>query len=98
MMARGLLKEVDGLLAQGVSPAAQAMQGIGYKEVIDGILNGVPWDVVKETVKQHTRNYAKRQLTYFRRMQNLTILPHTNPRPPPLPSRTRAKPLFRPVF
>lgn len=76
MFSRGLVGEVEGLLKSGVSPSAQCMQGIGYKEVIDGILNGVPWDVVKETVKQHTRNYAKRQLTYFRRMQNLTIIPH----------------------
>ena len=76
MFSRGLVGEVEGLLKSGVSPSSQCMQGIGYKEVIDGILNGVPWEVVKETVKQHTRNYAKRQLTYFRRMQNLTIIPH----------------------
>ena len=76
MFFRGLVGEVEGLLKNGVSPSSQCMQGIGYKEVIDGILNGVPWEVVKETVKQHTRNYAKRQLTYFRRMQNLTIIPY----------------------
>ena len=51
MFSRGLVGEVEGLLKSGVSPSAQCMQGIGYKEVIDGILNGVPWDVVKETVK-----------------------------------------------
>lgn len=76
MFSRGLVKEVQNLLNSGVSPAAQCMQGIGYKEVIDGILNGVPWEEVKNNVKQHTRNYAKRQITYFKRMQNHTIIPH----------------------
>ena len=76
MFARGLVQEVQNLLDRGVSPAAQCMQGIGYKEVIEGILNGVPWQEVENTVKQHTRNYAKRQITYFKRMQNHTIISH----------------------
>ena len=76
MFARGLVQEVQNLLNLGVSPAAQCMQGIGYKEVIEGILNGVPWEEVENNVKQHTRNYAKRQITYFKRMQNHAVIPH----------------------
>ena len=76
MFSFGLVQEVQGLLDCGISPKTQCMQGIGYKEVLAGILNGVPWEEVKENVKQHTRNYAKRQITYFKRMQNHTIIPH----------------------
>lgn len=76
MFSFGLVQEVQGLLDCGISPEAQCMQGIGYKEVLAGILNGVPWEEVKENVKQHTRNYAKRQITYFKRMQHHTIIPH----------------------
>lgn len=76
MFSRGLAQEVKTLLNNGISPSAQCMQGIGYKEVIEGIINGVPWQEVEENVKKHTRNYAKRQITYFKRMQNHTIIPH----------------------
>ena len=76
MFENGLVNEVEELLKSGASRNDQCMQGIGYKEVIEGILDGVPWDIVKENVKQHTRNYAKRQITFFKRMQNLTQIPY----------------------
>lgn len=75
MFTCGLVREVEELLNGGVNRNDQCMQGIGYKEVIEGISDGVPWDIVKENVKRHTRNYAKRQITYFKRMQNLTQIP-----------------------
>ena len=67
MMARGLLKEVDGLLAQGVSPAAQAMQGIGYKELTAYRSGSISLDEAVASIKQNSRRYAKRQLTWFQR-------------------------------
>ena len=67
MMARGLLKEVDGLLAQGVSPAAQAMQGIGYKELAAYRAGSISLDEAVASIKQNSRRYAKRQLTWFQR-------------------------------
>ena len=75
MFSRGLVREVQRLLDSGVQRDDQCMQGIGYKEVIEGILDGVPWETVKENVKRNTRRYAKRQITYFKRMQNLTQIP-----------------------
>ena len=48
------------------------MQGIGYKEFVEGEEAGESAEEIKEKIKQHTRNYAKRQITYFRRMPNLT--------------------------
>ena len=46
------------------------MQGIGYKEVVQGLEEGWTVDEIKELIKKNTRNYAKRQLTYFKRMEN----------------------------
>ena len=46
------------------------MQGFGYKEVAEGLISDRPIEEIKELVKKNTRNYAKRQITFFKRMQN----------------------------
>ena len=46
------------------------MQGIGYKEVVQGIEEGWSTEEIKELIKKNTRNYAKRQITFFKRMEN----------------------------
>ena len=66
MMAEGLPKEVRRLLDSGVPADAQAMQGIGYKELIPVLREGAPLDEAVELIKRRSRNYAKRQLTWFR--------------------------------
>lgn len=71
MMEAGLIKEVEGLLSSGVPENAQCMQGIGYKEVVESIKNGDNLGTMSEIIKKNTRNYAKRQLTFFKRMKNL---------------------------
>ena len=66
MIERGLLEEVRTLLAMGCSHDHTAMQAIGYKE-LTGVLQGeIPLDVAIEQMKQATRRYAKRQLSWFR--------------------------------
>ncbi len=66
MIERGLLEEVRTLLAMGCTSEHTAMQAIGYKE-LTGVLQGeVPLDVAIEQMKQATRRYAKRQLSWFR--------------------------------
>ena len=67
MMARGLEDEVRQLLADGVPPDCTAMQAIGYKELAAAILEGRPVSEGAEEVKLRSRQYAKRQLTWFRR-------------------------------
>ena len=67
MMARGLEREVRDLLASGVPRECTAMQAIGYKELAAAILEGRPLSEGAEEVKLRTRQYAKRQLTWFRR-------------------------------
>lgn len=74
MFEAGLKEEVAALLAKGVSEASQCMQAIGYKEVVEGMRLGSSDELIKETVKKNTRNYAKRQITFFKRMKNHVFL------------------------
>lgn len=71
MMDQGLLEEVRSLLQAGVSPDAQAMKGLGYKELLPVALEGAPLDGAVERIKLGTRHYAKRQLTWFRREEDV---------------------------
>ena len=75
MFAAGLVDEVKGLLAAGVPEDAQCMQGIGYKEVIEGLKNGCDHSTMRDIVLKNTRNYAKRQLTFFKRLPHLHQIP-----------------------
>ncbi|MDD4081546.1 MAG: tRNA (adenosine(37)-N6)-dimethylallyltransferase MiaA [Eubacteriales bacterium] len=67
MLEAGLAEEVRMLLASGVSPDSQAMQGLGYKELVPFIRSGAGFKEAMETIKRRTRNYAKRQMTWFNR-------------------------------
>ena len=67
MMARGLEGEVRALLDRGVPPDCTAMQAIGYKELAAAIRSGRPIPEGAEEIKLRSRQYAKRQLTWFRR-------------------------------
>ena len=67
MMEQGLEGEVRRLLDDGVPAACTAMQAIGYKEMAAAILDGRPIGEGAEEVKLRSRQYAKRQLTWFRR-------------------------------
>jgi tRNA dimethylallyltransferase len=67
MFNDGLVDEVKKLKEIGYNKDMTAMQGIGYKEVFDYLDGIYTLDELKETIKQNTRRYAKRQLTWFRR-------------------------------
>lgn len=67
MLERGLLEEIRGLLASGVPEKATAMQAIGYKEFVDALAGREPLEAAADQVRQSSRRYAKRQLTWFRR-------------------------------
>ena len=67
MLQGGLPGEVQALLDRGVSPEAQSMQGLGYKELIPYIKGEADLAACGEILMRRTRNYAKRQLTWFRR-------------------------------
>ena len=74
MFEEGLLQEVGNLLSIGVTEASQCMQGIGYKEIAEGLRTGATVAEMKELIKKNTRNYAKRQQTFFRRGENRVFL------------------------
>ena len=67
MMAAGLVEEVEGLLSSGVPESCTAMQAIGYKEMVAALREGRPMGEAAEEIKLRSRQYAKRQLTWFRR-------------------------------
>ena len=67
MAANGLEREVRELLSSGLSPACTAMQAIGYKEFVAAVEGTMTWREAEELVKLRSRQYAKRQLTWFRR-------------------------------
>lgn len=70
MFEEGLVEEVRGLLAS-VPENAQCMQAIGYKEVVEWLKNGDNQSTMCDIVQKNTRNYAKRQLTFFKKLPNL---------------------------
>ena len=68
MVRRGLLQEVQALLAAGVAESAQSMRGIGYKEMIPVVRGEVSLEEAEALIQKNTRHFAKRQLTWYRRM------------------------------
>lgn len=68
MLANGLVEEVRSLLNGGLSPDAQSMKGIGYKEIAAYLRGECSLAEAADTVKKNTRHFAKRQLTWYRKM------------------------------
>ena len=68
MMEQGLVNEVRHLMAAGVSRTAQAMKGIGYKETAAYLDGECSLDEAVYEIKKATRHFAKRQLTWYRKM------------------------------
>lgn len=75
MLNNGLLEEVKSLIDLGYTPDnSNAMKGIGYKELFSYLNGEMTFDEAVLKIKQHTRNYAKRQITWFKRNQNIIWL------------------------
>lgn len=74
MKEQGLVHEVKNLLAMGCTADMVSMQGLGYKEMIDALEGRDCIEHAFERVKQETRHFAKRQLTWFRREKDVTWL------------------------
>ena len=78
MMEAGLEEEVRSLLTSGVPPTATAMQAIGYKEFAAALRGEEPIAQAVAEVKLRSRQYAKRQLTWFRRTPDIRWLTWEN--------------------
>jgi tRNA dimethylallyltransferase len=66
----GLVDEVKGLIERGIDFDMQSMQAIGYKEFKDFFNGIITLEETKELIKKHSRNYAKRQETWFKRIES----------------------------
>ena len=69
MFADGLVDEVQSLLNSGVARNAQAMLGIGYKETLEYLDGKITIEEAIENISKATRNFAKRQFTWYKRMK-----------------------------
>lgn len=75
MLDEGWATEVRGLLAGGVSPEHHAMQAIGYRELAAVDRGDLPVEQAAAEISRATWRYAKRQLTWFRRYEEIEWLP-----------------------
>ena len=71
MLEMGLLEEIRALLDRGIPAKCTAMQAIGYKEFLQALSGEITTQEAAEEVKKASRHYAKRQLTWFRRNENI---------------------------
>lgn len=73
-LAAGLVEEVDRLRASGVPDAANALKGIGYRQVLRARLEDRDPTLEREAIVVATRQYAKRQRTWFRKERGVSWL------------------------
>ena len=71
MMEEGLLEEVKSLRERGCHRGMVSMQGLGYKEILAYLEGEYPLEEAVRILKRDTRHFAKRQLTWFRREQDV---------------------------
>lgn len=68
MLEEGWVEEVRSVLAKGYDPSLTSLQAIGYKEICEYLRAGGDLDETAERIRRATRQFAKRQMTWFRRM------------------------------
>lgn len=79
MFTHGLMQEFETLRKiYGLTSSHQSAGAIGYKELFLYENKEIDLETTKDLIKQHSRNYAKRQLTWFRRMPNIVWLSPTS--------------------
>jgi len=81
MVEGGLVEEVEALRKAGVKDSAVSMQAIGYKEIIDYIHGKTSKSGAILNIKQNTRKYAKRQVTWFKKYEEAVWIDVTNRAP-----------------
>lgn len=78
MIENGLIEEVKNLKEMGLTALNTSMQGIGYKEVVPYLDGKYDKDTMISTIKQNSRRYAKRQMTWFRRYDEMHWFDYDN--------------------
>lgn len=74
MLEAGLEQEVRRLLEQGVSSECQSMQSIGYRQMVWYLNGSMSYEDAVDKLKQATRNFAKRQVTWYKKMPYINWL------------------------
>ncbi len=74
MIRNGLVEEVRNLVLNGAKKESQSMQAIGYKEILSYLNNELSLEDAILLLKQNTRRYAKRQITFFKKIPNIIYL------------------------
>lgn len=77
MFKIGLVEEVKSLLKAGYNSTLPSMSGIGYKETAEYLNNKISLEKTKELIKQRTRNYARKQLTWFKKDKTIRWIDNT---------------------
>ena len=72
MFEEGLVEEVITLKGEGLTDNDVSMQGLGYKEILRALDGEYTIEEAREKIKEETRHFAKRQLTWFKREKNIT--------------------------
>lgn len=71
MLEQGLVAEVQALLDRGISRQCNSMQGLGYRQIAAYLAGEVSYEQAVENLKRDTRRFAKRQMTWFKRNQDI---------------------------
>ena len=74
MWSNGLVRETELVLDMGFSPDINSLNTVGYKETIQYLNKEISEKKAIELIQQHTRNYAKRQMTWFRKIPNIMFI------------------------
>nr|MCR5178760.1 tRNA (adenosine(37)-N6)-dimethylallyltransferase MiaA [Lachnospiraceae bacterium] len=74
MIAEGLESEVRSLLDEGMTGDEMSMLGLGYRQMVMHIRDGIPLERAVELIKRDTRHFAKRQLTWFKREKDVIFI------------------------
>ncbi|MCQ2387712.1 MAG: tRNA (adenosine(37)-N6)-dimethylallyltransferase MiaA [Clostridia bacterium] len=78
MIENGLITEVEQLIKNGITNENQCMQGIGYKEIYSYLKGDISKEDAIELIKLNTRHYAKRQITFFKKLPNIKFIKPSN--------------------
>lgn len=81
MLAAGWLEEVQRLVSIGIAPDAKPFQFIGYSQLREHLNGQIPLEAAKKHIQQATRNFAKRQITWFRGEPGVNWLPNFGDEP-----------------
>ncbi len=80
MFRKGWVEEVKGILSMGYSEDMKPLRAIGYKEIVDYLKGRLELEEAKSIIKKRTRNYARRQIIWFRKEKVVWFNPPYNTR------------------